>query len=186
MKLINSELLFEGKYLDLFKDIVINTNGQQIEWERCSRKNNTKAVMIVAYHIEKQKYVMISEYRIPIKGRELGFPAGLIDKKNDNVEKAIRRELKEETGLDLVEIKYVSPFVYSSSGMTDESISIAFVTVSGELTTQYNESSEDIIPMLVSENDIKYFLSEPNIKWGAKAWIICFNIITPNIFKHDL
>ena len=96
---------------------------------------------------------MIQEFRVPIKDYEIGFPAGLIEE-NENIEDAIRRELKEESGLNLVSISEISPFTYSSSGMTDEAVAIAFVNVDGEVSDKFLEPSENIIPMLVSSDEI--------------------------------
>ena len=178
---MQSKLMYSGKFLEIYEDE--HDNGKKIvKWERCSRKNNTKAVMIIPYHISKEKYVMIQEYRVPIEGYEIGFPAGLIDG-DESIENAIKREMKEETGLDLVYIKEISPFTYSSSGMTDEAVAIAFVDVDGEVSDKFLEPSEDIIPMLVSKNEIEKLMKQPYLKWGSKAWLICNNIVNPNIFR---
>lgn len=171
---MESKQVYNGKFLDVFIDTY--NNGKKIlNWERCSRKNDTKAVMIVPYHIEKSKYVMIKEYRIPIRNYEIGFPAGLIES-NEDITEAIRRELKEETGLDLVEITKLSPFTYSSSGMTDEAIAIAFVNVTGSVNNKFLEPSEDIQPFFASKSEIKMLLTQDDLKWGSKAWLICDNM----------
>ena len=183
MKIVNSELKHSGKFLEIYVDTAKTDSGKEVKWERCSRKNNTKAVMIVPYHVSEKKFVMISEYRIPIQGRELGFPAGLIDKENESVEDVIKRELKEETGLDLKEIITISPMVYSSSGMTDEAISIAYVLVDGKVSDKFLEGSEDIKSILVDKSDLTYFMGIPEIHWGAKAWTIVYSILNPNPFK---
>lgn len=172
---IVSTKVYDGKFLDMYVDTYIDGNKIK-NWERCSRKGKTNAVMIVAKHIRTNKYVMISEFRIPINAREIGFPAGLIEP-NETVEDTVKREIKEETGLDLVEIQTISPLVYNTSGMTDEGVYIAYVTVDGEISNQYMEENEDIIQMIVSKEEIKNLLDDKNNKWGAKAWIICNNII---------
>ena len=172
---MESKQVYNGKFLDIFIDTY--DNGKKIlNWERCSRKNDTKAVMIVPIPtIEKAKYVMIKEFRVPIKDYEIGFPAGLIDS-NEGIADAIRRELKEETGLDLVEITKVSPFTYSSSGMTDEAVAIAFVNVTGTVNNKFLEPSEDIQPFFASKAEIKLLLAQEDLKWGSKAWLICDNM----------
>ena len=171
---MESKQVYNGKFLDIFIDTY--DNGKKIlNWERCSRKNDTKAVMIVPYHIEKAKYVMIKEFRVPIKDYEIGFPAGLIDT-NEGIANAISRELKEETGLDLVEITKISPFTYSSSGMTDEAVAIAFVNVAGTVNNKFLEPSEDIHPFFASKAEIKLLLTQEDLKWGSKAWLICDNL----------
>lgn len=180
--MIISKKVYNGKFLDLYVDIYHN-NGKEIKWERCSRKKSTNAVAIVPYHIEKDKFVLISEFRIPIKDREIGFPAGLLDKENESIKNAIARELKEETGLDLVKIHRISPMGFNTSGMTDEAISIAYVDVTGELSNKFHEETEDIFAFLASKTDIAYLLNHPDIKWGAKAWIICDMIVNGNPFN---
>lgn len=179
---METEKLFSGKFLEIYEDTY--DNGKKIvKWERCSRKNNVKAVMIVPYHVEEHKCVMIQEYRIPIRDYELGFPAGLIES-NESIENAVKREIKEETGLDLINIYKLSPFTYSSSGMTDEAVAIAFVDVKGEISDKFLEPSEDIIPMMVSIDQMKELLNDSSIKWGSKAWLICLFMI--NKFSEDV
>lgn len=183
MKYVNSVCNYSGKFLELYTDKCITDDGKEVNWERCSRKNDTKAVMIVPYHITEKKFVMISEYRVPIKGKEIGFPAGLIDKPNEPIEEVIKRELKEETGLDLVNILTISPFVYSTAGMTDESIAIAYVLVDGIPSTEFLQESEEITTFFASKDQLANLLKYNNANWGAKAWIICNNIVNPNPFN---
>lgn len=180
--MITSKKVYDGKFLDMFVD-TYQHNEKEIKWERCSRKKNTNAVAIVPYHIEKNKFVLISEFRIPIRGREIAFPAGLLDKENESIESAIARELKEETGLDLVKIHRISPMAFNTSGMTDEAISIAYVDVTGELSNKFQEETEDITAFLASKTDIAYLLNHLDIKWGAKAWIICDMLVNGNPFN---
>lgn len=185
MNYLNSICNYSGKFLEIYTDICINDKGEKVQWERCSRKNNTRAVMIVPYHVTEEKFVMISEYRVPIKGREIGFPAGLIDNPNESLEEVIRRELKEETGLDLVKILTISPFVYSTAGMTDESIAIAYVLVDGKPSTKFLQDNEEITTFFASKDHLANLLKYNNANWGAKAWIICNNIVNPNPFNLE-
>ena len=47
--------MYSGKFLEIYEDEYDN-GKKRLKWERCSRKNNTKAVMIIPYHISKEKY----------------------------------------------------------------------------------------------------------------------------------
>lgn len=129
------------------------------------------AVVIVPFHRKKNRLVIIREFRVPLGGYQYGFPAGLVDR-NENIEKAGKRELKEETGLDLVKVIKKSPAVYSSSGMTDETISLLYVECAGEPSLKWNEASEDIEVIFISREKAGQLLEEPGTKFDVKSWII--------------
>jgi ADP-ribose pyrophosphatase len=136
------------------------------------------AVIVAAIHRptpysgQDNRLVLTSEYRVPIMGREIGFPAGLIDP-GEAVEDAACREFKEETGLDL-NVSYISPStLYSSAGCTNETVQIVFGYASGEVSYEGNEGSEDI-EVILSDYQAVSDLVESNVPVGAKAWPILF------------
>lgn len=176
---INSEKVYDGKFLDIYVD-TLEKDNKQIKWQRCSRKNQTNAVMIVAYHQRYKKYLMISEYRIPIKGRQIGFPAGLIQE-NETIENTIIRQMKQESGLDVVQILEISPLVYNTSGLTDEGVYIAYVVVDGNISKEYLQGDQDIQPFFAGRIEMEEMLQNKKLKFGAKAWIICTNIVKTTI-----
>jgi ADP-ribose pyrophosphatase len=179
---IISTKVFNGKHLDMYVDTFFDKNHKVKEWERCSRKGNSNAVVIIAKHIELDKYILISEFRIPIKDREISFPSGLIEE-GETVEDTVKREIKEETGLDLIEILEISPLVYSSAGMTNEGSYVVYANVNGEVSDKFLEPSEDIVPLLVSKEDIKKLIQDRNNKWSVKTWMFCNNLVNQNIFR---
>ncbi len=129
------------------------------------------AVVVVPFHREKKKLVIIREFRVPLGEYQYGFPAGLVDR-GENIEQAGKRELKEETGFDLVKIVKISPPVYSSSGMTDETISMLYAECTGEPSLEGNEDSEDIEVNLISRDEAAELLELPDIKFDVKSWIV--------------
>ncbi|MHC5001334.1 MAG: NUDIX domain-containing protein [Planctomycetota bacterium] len=119
------------------------------------------------------RLVLTKEFRVPIDDVESGFPAGLIDA-NETIESTVRRELKEETGLDVVTIHHVSPPVYSSAGLSDESCCMVLVTAAGKPSTHLNESHELIEVLLYNVDDIRELLKS-NKKIAAKAWGLLYH-----------
>lgn len=129
------------------------------------------AVVIVAFHDapnQPTRLVLNSEYRIPIDCREISFPAGLIDAEDYKeangkaaVCRAAVREMKEETGLDFVPTE-VSPLnLYSSAGMTNESVCYVIGHASGEPTTDGNEATEDIEVLLWTRSQVVTLIDDP-------------------------
>ncbi|MEA1967420.1 MAG: NUDIX hydrolase [Thermodesulfobacteriota bacterium] len=171
------------KHLNLFSMKYRDRLGNKKAWIFASRSKEPvvakggdfvsvpDAVVLVPWHREKNRLVIIREFRVPLGGYQYGFPAGLVDEK-ESVEQAGKRELKEETGLDLVKVLKKSPPVYSSSGMTDESVSLLYVECSGEPSLEFNEDSEDIEVMMFSKDDASNLLKTPDIKFDVKSWIV--------------
>jgi len=179
MKINHVKKITNCRYLNLFSiNYKDNKNGDK-KWIFASRSKDSNplqkdysipdAVVIVAVH--NKKLVIIKEYRVALGGYQYGFPAGLIDR-GETVEQAGKRELFEETGLTLTKILKKSPAIFSSSGMTDESISLLFVECEGNPTNRFNEASEDIDVMILSPEQASDILNNPLIKFDVKSWIV--------------
>ncbi len=85
-------------------------------------------VVILKVKDESPKLLLTKEYRYPTGQFLLSPPAGLLDAEDETEENPIlsaaRREIKEETGLELQEndsLFIINPLLFSSPGMTDES-----------------------------------------------------------------
>lgn len=191
VKVKNIEKLADTKYLKLYNANYINKKGTLRNWTIASRKSiedlNNKffdngedkpdAVVIIAKHIEEDKLVLIKQFRVPINDYVIELPAGLIDKGESFIE-TVERELKEETGLDLVKLdeERTNKKVYVSVGMTDESISLVYCSCSGEPSNENLEDDEDIEVILVSKEEAKELLkTEKNI--DVKALLAIENYI---------
>ncbi len=174
MKILKEKNILETPYLNIIETEYINTNNENSKWFHAERTNNQKGVMIVA--TIEEKLVVIKEFRVPLKDYEWNFPAGLIDEGED-IETAAKREFNEETGLNISKINKISPFVYNTAGLSNESISLVFANASGNINYSKNEASEDITVYLMSKDDVKEILKNTNDKISAKAWLIFDNFV---------
>ena len=177
--------LNQTKFLNFYHAIYENKKGEKRNWFIASRKNEAAmraqalegkedqvdAVLIVARHEAEDKLVIIKQYRVPLNDYLYELPAGLIDEGED-YKVSVARELKEETGLDLVAIDEHASVgkAYLSAGMTDESVALVYCTCKGNLSKAYMEADEDIEPMFVSKEEAKEILESGN-KIDIKAYM---------------
>lgn len=178
-------------YLKIYNAEYTNKFGATKNWSIASRKplkdmnkiffegeeGKIDAVIIVATHIDEEKLVVIKQFRIPLNDYVYEVPAGLIDAGED-FETTVRRELKEETGLDLVEIDYkkTKAKAYISTGMTDESVALVYCTCKGVVSSEHLEDDEDIEVMLVSKEEAKKIITSTE-KIDIKAFLVIQNFI---------
>jgi ADP-ribose pyrophosphatase len=181
MKITGSTLVAKVKFAALFAVSYLDRRGNAKQWYLVTRADQPKCVtgrihhpdaaIIVPYHRDEQKLAVIREFRIPVGDFQYGFPAGLLDPGED-LAIAAARELFEETGLKLETIYRYSPAVFSSAGITDESIAMVFAEVSGRPHTANNEASEEIDIFLMDRLEIQALLNRDDIVFGARAWLV--------------
>ena len=137
------------------------------------------ATTVIALHGEggadaPHRLVVLEEYRVPIDGWEFGLPAGLLDGDEPVVECA-RRELREETGLELTRVLEQSGLTYSSPGLTDENQAFVVVTCRGIPSLQPGIEGERINVHLLGRAGCRELL-ERNRAGGAaitsRAWAL--------------
>ena len=191
MSIKNIKTLADTKYLKLYNAEYINKNGETKNWSIASRKDldtlkniyfhgaegSIDAVIIVATHIDENKLVVIKQFRVPLNDYVYEIPAGLVDSGED-FKTTVGRELKEETGLDLIQIDYdkTKSKAYISTGMTDESAALVYCTCRGEISKEFLEPDEDIEIMLLSKKEAKSLISS-NENIDIKAFLAIQNFV---------
>jgi ADP-ribose pyrophosphatase len=181
MEIRNADKLTNLKWLNMFDVDYVDEDGRHRSWQIASRSkvpkcitgkyNMPDAVVIVPFHTADNKVVLTREYRVPLADYEYGFPAGLIDP-GETIEQTARRELQEETGLTVTRFLKISAPVYSSAGMTDESVAMVYVECKGQPSTAGNTGSELIEVQLVTRTQASQMCENPMLKFDVKAWLV--------------
>ena len=166
--------LSDNRYLNLYELDATFRDGNRAPYYVASRRKNVDTIKaathdnradgVILYGVygeNKDKVVLIRQYRYPVDGYVYEFPAGLVEPDEDMLEAGIR-EMFEETGLAFTPVQTARPF-YTSVGMTDESCGTVFGYCSGEPSTAHQEGSEDIQVVLADREECKRILKEENV-----------------------
>ena len=166
--------LSDNRYLNLYELDATFRDGNRAPYYVASRRKNVDTIKaathdnradgVILYGVygeNKDKVVLIRQYRYPVDGYVYEFPAGLVEPDEDMLEAGIR-EMFEEPGLAFTPVQPARPF-YTSVGMTDESSGTIFGYCSGEPSTAHQEGSEDIQVVLADREECKRILKEENV-----------------------
>jgi ADP-ribose pyrophosphatase len=144
------ETMWAGKYISVFK------RGR---WEYVSRTGSTNAVVILAEH--EGKVILIEQYRVPVGGRCLELPAGLVGDEDEHatVEGTAVKELEEETGFTCDRVERLGEF-HSSPGMVAESFTLVRAHGVRRVGDGGGNEHEDITVHLVPRDEIPEFIRQ--------------------------
>lgn len=150
----------EGHFLRLETITFKDRQGRIRIWEAAMRRGDRGAVQIIPLLLPSERFVLIRQYRPPMAGRVLEFPAGLIDPGETPAQTAVR-ELLEETGY-LGTLRWISGPGCSSPGMTGETVCLAYMEIDEELPRNRHpvprpEEGEEIEVLCVPRAELAEF-----------------------------
>ena len=171
------EKKLSNRFLSFYELEAVNRDGSTFPYYMVSRNSDPDTLKAVAHHNkpdgvilygvygeEKDKVVLIRQYRFPIGGYVYEFPAGLVEPGEDLLTSGIR-EMYEETGLTFTPKDAgprSNPF-FMTVGMTDESCGTVFGYCSGDPTSCNQEASEEIQVVIADREECRRILAEENV-----------------------
>jgi len=174
IKIKNIREIKELKYLKSYAIDYYDGNNNEKIWELVSRqgierlknevynhKSYTDGVMIFATNFQKTKVVLLREFRVSAGKFVYTIPAGLIDSK-ESIEESAIREFKEETGLAF-ELKQVDQERYTSVGIINEKVNIAYGYYAGVPTQEFQEASEYAEIEILNKEKVKKILRDEEV-----------------------
>ncbi|XP_028811286.1 ADP-sugar pyrophosphatase [Denticeps clupeoides] len=183
---VQETVIAKGKWVKLEQTTYVDPTGQTRTWEtvkRTTRQSDSIAdgvgiIAILKRTLHKDCVVMVKQFRPPLGGYSLEFPAGLIDD-NESAETAALRELKEETGYK-GEVVGVTPVTCLDPGLSNCTTQIVMVNINGDdlenihPTQQLGEGEfveVVLIPLDEFQKKIDEVLKKENIVVDAKVYI---------------
>lgn len=173
------EKVYEGTYLDYYNVTYRNEDGQEKVYEMVSRDkqidskeklydHSTDAVVMIVNDVSDEHVVLVKEFRLELGKTIFGFPAGLIDPGETAAECAVR-ELKEETGLDMVRVRDVLKGAFSAVGISNETTSCVIGTAAGDFS-HHDTAGEEIDAAWYSKEEVRRLIKTEHFGSWAQAY----------------
>ena len=152
MKYQGIRKIHEGKFITRYDVDYITEEGHAKTYEIISRNKNIQtleelqnrvpdSVVMILTDESGEKILINREYRMAMAQWMYNFPAGLIDP-GESPEESARRELWEETGLQLIRIDDVLDNSYSAIGFSNERNVCVFGAAAGEFHKSTSDAEE--------------------------------------------
>ncbi|MEA1976089.1 MAG: NUDIX hydrolase, partial [Bacillota bacterium] len=155
-------------------ELVSRDGLERLENEINENKSYSDGVMIFACNKEKTKLVILKEFRVVAGQYIYTLPAGLVDS-GESIKTSAKREFKEETGLD-IDVEYIEKERYTSVGIINEKVSVAYGYYSGTPSKEYQEVSEDAEIEIIDKNRAKEIMTNGEVSMRTA-------LLVENFFK---
>lgn len=182
------KLKHKGQFLKLYDFIYINRVGNLKTYEVISRdninnieevlENEPMAVVLFILDRTHTKVLLNKEFRMAVNNYVINMPAGLIEA-GETFEETAKRELKEETGLDLVKIIDIMPPTYSAVGVSNEK-TVCIVCEADGVIGGNPEEDEDIEAFWVDKENAEKLLYGNNILLAARTQMLLYQWLNSN------
>lgn len=179
MKFKGIEKVNEGKFITRYNIEYETESGKSKTYEIVSRRKDLKtlddlrnkkpdAVIMIVTDKSGERILLNKEYRLAVGQWVYNFPAGLIDP-GERPETAAIRELKEETGLNLIGITNSLPPSYSAVGISNERTAVVFGVAGGEFR-ESDSDVEEIVPGWYTKAEIMRLIYTENFSARTQAY----------------
>jgi ADP-ribose pyrophosphatase len=178
-----TSLLHSTRFLNLLQrdGWVFATRNKTVSDAGPTKPNAAAICSLITAPDGTKRVVIIKEFRRPLAGFEISFPAGLIDA-GESVEQTAKREMLEETGLEFQPL-LVSPLkLASSAGLTDELCPIVFGTASGNVSLTPGVDGEQIEVLLLTQEQLRSLLLNTEYYFGGRSWGILYALAHQGTF----
>ncbi len=145
-KRLRQELMYQGKVVGFYKDILELPNGNVVEWDLVKHPGAAAVIPV----LENGDIILVYQYRNALGRKTYEIPAGGIEKGETPLQ-CVTREIEEETGYRSNDIVPLIE-VITAIGFCDEKIPI-FVAKDLKKTQQHLDEDEEIDLKVVSLKD---------------------------------
>lgn len=172
-KTISSELLFDDRWFKVRKEVCKTPGGKIVDpYYVYDFPTWVGAVPVTA----EGKVIMVRQYRHALGETCIEIPGGCVDDTDEDHEKAIARELLEETGYQFSAYKYLGRI--SPNPSTNSNLLHMFLATGGEkIAEQQLDENEEIELEFFTINELKQLIKENKIVQSMHVSCILYALI---------
>ncbi|MBQ7064190.1 MAG: NUDIX hydrolase [Firmicutes bacterium] len=174
MEVLNSELVFDGRILKVYKDTVVLDNGMTVTRE-VMRHHGAAAVVPIT---ENGEVILVKQFRYAIGREMIEIPAGLLEPGEEPIQCAAR-ETEEETGFRPAELTHLFDS-YASPGYCTECVSV-FMAQQLVPSKQHLDPDEDVEIMIVPLDEAAEMIRRGEITDG-KTIAALMTVLSQNLY----
>lgn len=167
MEFLKFEKVRDGKYLKNYEITYLNKSGREKKYEIVSRRElqgiedvgaKPSGVSIVATC--EGKLLLLHEFRMGVNRTIYNLCAGMLEA-DESIEDCVTRELFEETGLHVKNIKKILPPSFAAVAISDTTTYIAFVEAEGTFEDHTSENEQIEAGFYTKEEVSRLLETEP-------------------------
>lgn len=171
----------QGKFITRYDILYETVDHQEKVYEMISRNPNlvtreeltchpADAVVLILHDETGERILLNREFRMACGDVVINFPAGLIDP-GETPEQSAARELKEETGLDLIRIDRLLRESFSAIGFSNEK-NVCVVGVAGGQFAPSSSTVEEIQAAWYTKEEVRRLLDSEY--FAARTQAYCY------------
>ena len=184
----NIKLVHRGEYLSYYEIAYSDEQGHHKTYEMVSKKgskfNETEAltlsdigrddiaIVLIVLNQDHSKMLLLKEFRMGVNQYVYGQVTGFIDA-GETDEQASARELKEESGLNLVKIIDKLPGSFTCAPVADDKAIMIVCEAEGEIRASDNVN-EEIHPFWCDKKMARKLLFNEGITFAARTQAILY------------
>lgn len=173
--------IHDGHFIHRYDITYETVDGKEKVYEMISRNPDISSLselqakkadsVVLIMHDEKNEKILLNkEFRLALGDWVYNFPAGLIDPGEEPMESA-KRELKEETGLDLIKVNDILPLSYSAIGFSNET-NLCMIGIADGTFAKSNSTVEEINAAWYTKDEVRKLLK--NELFAARTQSYCY------------